>query len=73
MMLAEAKDFDILHDHQFVMPLVKDGIIDDIFDILLISLCKKEHSFGISFWGAEKPLAVGIFTDTFEDGSHSAR
>lgn len=38
MMFAQRKDFNVLHDDQFVVILMKDGTIDEISHILFITL-----------------------------------
>jgi hypothetical protein len=41
MMLAKAKDFNILDNHQLIVSLMKDCVIDDITNIFLVPFCEK--------------------------------
>jgi hypothetical protein len=65
MVFAHAENLDILHNDHFIVPLMEDGVVHDILDILLVSLGEEQQCLGISGRGIEHPFPIGIFTDTF--------
>lgn len=71
-MFAETEDLNIFDDDQLIVSLVEDRIIHDILYILLISLRKEQHSFGVSFRRTQESLTIRIFADAFEDRSDGA-
>jgi hypothetical protein len=72
MVFAQAEDFNILHNHQLIMPLMEDCVVNNVSHILLVSLCKEQQSFGISVWCRKKAFAVGVLANAFENSADSA-
>ena len=72
MVLAKRVDLNIPYDDQLVMVLVEHRTIDDITQVLLISLCEEEQGLGITLRCLQQSLAIGIFANAFEDGSYGA-
>lgn len=73
MVLAERKDLDVLHNDELIMVLVEDGAVDNVKQVLLVSLCEEQHSLRVALWGLEKALTVGVLAQAFENGPNSAR
>lgn len=59
-----------MHTH-FVMILLKNGTIDDVFEIFLVAFGEVQHGLCVSRRGVEQPFAIGILADTFQDSSSS--
>ncbi len=71
MMLAQTKHIDIPNNHHLLMILREHRIIDDIHQTLLVPLGHPHQGFGISCGSPEETFAIGVFADTFEDGTDS--
>jgi hypothetical protein len=52
------------------MSLMKDGIINNIANILLITLCEKEHGLCVALWRTEETLTIRVFPETFKNCSN---
>lgn len=69
-MFAHAEDLNVLDNDHFVMSFVEDGIIDNIFHVLLVAFGEEEHSFRIARRSVQDTLSVWVFAYAFEDGPH---
>lgn len=49
------------------MIFVEDSPVDQVPHILLVSLSKVKHSFGVALGGLAKALAFGIFSNTLQN------
>lgn len=72
MVLAHAKDLNVLDNDHLVVAFLEDGIVDNVLDILLVAAGQEEHGLGIASRGVEDAGAVGVFADAFEDGADGA-
>lgn len=70
--LAHAKDLNVLDDHHFVMALLEDGPVDDVAHVLLVALGEIEHGLGVTLGRGEETLTVGVFAEAFEKGADGA-
>jgi hypothetical protein len=69
MMFAETEDLDIFDNDKLVVIFVEDSAIDEISHVLFVAFCEVHESFRVSLGGLAKSFSLGIFADTFEDGS----
>jgi hypothetical protein len=51
---------------------MKNRIIDNVANILLITLRETQHSIRVSFWRAEQALTRRIFSNAFENRANRA-
>lgn len=73
MVLAKGEDLDVPHDDELVMVLVEDSTVDDVAQVLFVTLCEEEQRFRVALWCVEQPLTVGVFAQTLEHSPDSAR
>lgn len=71
-MFAEREDLNVSDDHHLIVILVKNRIVDDVAQVLFVSLGKVEHRFRVPLWCSPQPFAIGIFTKALEYGAHGA-
>lgn len=69
---AKAVNLNVLDDDHFVVALVKEGLVDDVFDVGLVAAGEEEQGFGVSGGGFEQTLAVRVFADALEQGPYGA-
>ena len=72
MVLAQRENFNVLDDDQLVMILVEDGAVDNLAQVLLISLCEKQQRLCVAIRCVQQPLPVWVLSNALEDGSHGA-
>lgn len=68
---AKREDLNILDYNHLIVSLVKDGIIDNVFDVFLVPFGEEQHGLRITCGRIKNAFPVGVFTDAFEDGSDS--
>jgi hypothetical protein len=59
--LTQAKDSDITHQHHFVVAFIKNGPVDNLIQRLAVAAGEKAHGLGHSLGGFEQPLSLGVF------------
>jgi hypothetical protein len=69
MMLAQTEDLDILYDDKLIVVFVKDGTINNVSQILLVTFGKVHHGFRITFGRAMETFSFRIFSNTLEQGT----
>uniref|UniRef100_A0A8D8PX62 Uncharacterized protein n=2 Tax=Cacopsylla melanoneura TaxID=428564 RepID=A0A8D8PX62_9HEMI len=62
MMLTHREHFNVLDNDHLVVVLVEDGVIQDLFQRLVVALGEEKHSFGSSFGGLQQSLSVRVLT-----------
>jgi hypothetical protein len=72
MVFAEGKDFNVFDDDQLVVVFVEDGAVDNVAQVLLVTLGEEEHGLGIALGRAQQPFALRVLADALEDGLHGA-
>lgn len=70
--LAHGEDLDVLDDDELVVVFGEDGVVDDRLQVFLVAFGEVEHGFCVARWRVEEALAVGVFTDAFEDRTDAA-
>lgn len=73
MVLAETEDLNVLDDDQLVVIFVKDGAVNDVSQVLLVTLCEVHHGFCIAFRSAMETFSFGILADAFKECTDGAR
>lgn len=47
MMLAQAEDVDVLHDHELVVVFLEDGVVDDVPEVQFVPVRQEHQRLGI--------------------------
>ena len=69
-MLAHAEDLDILDNDHLAVPLVEDGVVDNVLDVLLVALGEEHEGLGVALGGGQEALPVRVLSDALEDGAN---
>lgn len=69
--LAHGEHLDILHDDELVVALVEDSFVDEVLNVLLVSLGEEEHSLCVAVWSGKETLTVWVLSQALKDSAHS--
>lgn len=69
--LAHGEHLDILYDDELVVTFVEDSFVDEVLDVLLVSLGEEEHGLCVAVWSGKETLTVWVLPQALEDSSHS--
>lgn len=72
MVLALTKDLNVLDNDHLVVALLENGVVDNVANVLLVTLGEEEHGLGVASRGVEDTGPVGVFADAFKDGADGA-
>ena len=67
MVLAEAAEIDILHDHHFVVVLDEHGAVQDLLGVLSVAGGEIAQRLLDTLGRPVQPLALDILTELFQD------
>lgn len=70
--LAHGEDLDVLDDHELVVVLGENGVVDDRLQVLLVTLGEVEHCLCVARRRVEEALTVGVLADAFKDCADTA-
>ena len=69
--LAQAVEVDVLDDDHLVRNAVKEGVVQHLLRIQIVTAGEKGHGLGDAGGRAEQSLPLGIFPDQFDlSGGH---
>lgn len=71
MVLAQREHLDILDDNQLIVIFMENSTVDEIPNILLVSLCEVKHSLGVSLGRLPQSFSLRVLSDAFQNSSHS--
>src|SRR6202140_4775252 len=71
--LAEAVHLDVLHYHHLLVRLFKDGAVDHLGDVEVVSAEQEPHAFRHAPRCAREPLAAGVLAQLLEHALHKSR
>ena len=69
---AQRKHLDILDNHQLVVIFMENCAVDEVPDILLVTLSEVEHGLGISLGRLAQTFSFRVLSDTLQDRPDSA-
>lgn len=72
-MFAQAEHFNILHNYQLVVILMKYSTIDNVPQILFIAFREEHHGFCVALRCAIKSFSIRVFADTLQHSSYGTR
>lgn len=73
MVLAKTENFNVLDNDQLVVVLVENRAIDNVPQILFITLCEIHHSFCVTLGRTMKTLSFRVLADALEKSAHCSR
>lgn len=71
--LAQRKYLNVSYNHQFVVVFMKDGSIDNIPQVLLVTFGEEEQRLCVPLGCVQQALAIRILAQTLEHCPYSAR
>lgn len=71
-MFTQGKHLNILDNNEFVVVLVENGAIDEVPDILFVTLGEIHHGLGVTLWCLPQSFSFWVFSNALEDCSYSA-
>lgn len=73
MVLAKAKDFNVFDNDQLIVILMEHGAINNVSQVLLVTLGKVHHSFCVTLGRTVEPLPLGVLANAFEECANCSR
>ena len=67
MVLAEAEEFDVLHDHDLIVGNAEGRAVENIFRILVITAGQEFQRLFVAFRRFTKAFAIRVFPDQLDD------
>src|SRR5688572_8433595 len=61
--LAQAVEIDVLHDHHLTVIDGEQGVVEHFIDIHAVAAREEREGLFDALWGVEKPLAAWIFSE----------
>lgn len=71
--LAQRKYLNVSYNHQFIVVFVKDGSVDDIPQVLLVTLGEEEQCLCVPLGCVQQTLTIWILAQTLKHCPYSAR
>jgi hypothetical protein len=69
---AKRIDVNVLDNDQLIVILVEDSAVDQVPNILLVTLGEVKHGLGVSLGCLTKPFSLRILADAFENRADSS-
>lgn len=67
MVLAQAEDFDVAHDHHLVVVHGEAGLVEQSLEVHFDPGGEELHGPGVALGSAAQPFAVGVFAEPLEE------
>ena len=72
-MFTQTENLYILNNYELIVPLMEDSFVDNVSNVLLVTLGKEEHCSCVTLWCPKQSFAFRILTYTFENSTNSTR